>query len=218
MQISFPDDKTNWSENLKPIINQYRNRKHPLDYQNRYQLVVMVVLSAQDSDKHINELAGDFFGAYPSIRELSRATPEDLRPFLSSVRNFVNKSSWLIKLAQQVGEDENIPKTLDELVKLPGIGRKSANVIIRESGGNAEGVIVDLHVLRVAPRLGIVAQELKPRPEKVEKQIMSSVPQELWNATGMAISFLGREICRPKYPKCNICKMNTVCKYYQENS
>ncbi|MBE0649704.1 MAG: endonuclease III [Bacteroidales bacterium] len=209
--------ETKWSQYLAPIIEQYGKRKHPLDYQNRYQLVAMVILSAQDSDKHINELGGNFFNAFPSIKELAKATPEDLVPYVSSVRNFGNKSNWLIKLAQILGDDKNIPTTMEELVKLPGIGRKSANVIIRESGGEAEGVIVDLHVLRVAPRLGIVKDEQKPKPEKVEKQIMAAIPQELWNQTGMAISFLGREICRPTYPKCNICKMNTVCKFYKEN-
>jgi endonuclease III len=205
-----------WDQHLKPLLKEYGERKHPLDYKNRYQLVVMVILSAQDSDRHINELAKDFFDAYPSIAALSKAVPEDLHRYLGSVRNFGNKSKWLVKLAQLIGEDEKIPKTLDELIKLPGLGRKSANVIIRESGGKAEGVIVDLHVLRVAPRLGIVVQEEKPKPEKVEKQIMAVVPRELWNQTGMAISFLGREICRPSNPKCDICAMNPVCLYFKK--
>lgn len=207
--------ETNWSQSLAPLLKQYGNRKHPLNYENRYQLVVMVILSAQDSDRHINELAGEFFEAYPTMNALSKATPEDLQRYLSSVRNFGNKTKWLVKLAQMVGEDENIPTTLDGLTKLPGLGRKSANVVIRESGGNAEGVIVDLHVLRVAPRLGIAEQEEKPKPEKVEKQIMAAIPQELWNETGMAISFLGREICRPSNPKCDSCVMNPVCRFYK---
>lgn len=206
--------ETKWSQSLQPLFSQYGKRKHPLDYQNRYQLVVMVILSAQDSDKHINELAPDFFAAYPTMNSLSNATPEDLQHHIGSVRNFGNKSKWLIKLAQIVGEDDHIPRTMDSLTKLPGLGRKSANVIIRESGDKAEGVIVDLHVLRVAPRLGIADEEENPKPEKVEKQIMSVIPQELWNEAGMAISFLGREICRPTNPKCDICLMNTVCKYY----
>lgn len=208
--------ETIWPQSLAPLIKQYGKRKHPLNYENRYQLVVMVILSAQDSDKHINELSGEFFEAYPTMNALSKATPEDLQRYLSSVRNFGNKTKWLVKLAQMVGEDENIPATLDELIKLPGLGRKSANVIIRESGGDAEGVIVDLHVLRVAPRLGIAEQEEKPKPEKVEKQIMAAVPQELWNETGMAISFLGREICRPSNPKCDVCVMNPVCRFYND--
>jgi endonuclease-3 len=203
--------KLDWPVALQPLLKQYEKRKHPLAYESRYQLLVMVILSAQDSDKHINELAGKFFEAYPSMDKLAQATPEDLVQQISSVRNFGNKSNWLIKLAQIVGEDSKIPTTLGELTKLPGIGRKSANVIIRESGGEAEGVIVDLHVVRVAPRLGIATGT---QPEKIEKQIMEIVPKEHWNGVGMAISFLGREICRPTNPKCNICVMNKVCDFY----
>lgn len=176
----------------------------------------MVVLSAQDSDKHINELAPAFFDAYPDMNALSKAAPEDLHQHIRSVRNFGNKSKWLVKMAQAIGEDENIPRTMDGLTKLPGLGRKSANVVIRESGDPAEGIIVDLHVLRVAPRLGIVEREEKPKPEKIEKQLMAALPQETWNQAGMSISFLGREICRPTNPKCEICVMNPVCLYYKE--
>jgi len=208
--------ETNWTEHFAPLFQEYGKRRHPLDYKNRYQLLVMVVLSAQDSDRHINELAPAFFEAYPTMNALSKATPEDLQQQLNSVRNFGNKSKWLVKLAQMVGEDDNIPHNLDDLIKLPGLGRKSANVIIRESGDNAEGVIVDLHVLRVAPRLGIAEQEEKPKPEKIEKQLMAALPQESWNEAGMSISFLGREICRPTNPKCDICVMNPVCLYFRE--
>jgi endonuclease III len=203
----------NWTEQLGPLLKQYEKRKHPLEYLNRYQLVVMVILSARDSDKHINQLASSFFGAYPSIADLALATSDDLYKYIGSVTNFANKADWLVKLAKMVGEDHLIPSTLGELTKLPGIGRKSANVIIRESGDTAEGIIVDLHVVRVAPRLGIASGT---NPEKIEKQLMGAVLQEKWNDTGMAISFLGREICRPTNPKCNICIMNTVCNYYSE--
>ena len=201
----------NWIKYLEPLMKQYENRKHPLDYKSRYQLLVMVILSAQDSDKHINQLAPAFFEAYPSMNALAKATTDDLYRYVSTVRNFGNKSGWLIKLAQIIGDDDNIPTTLAELTALPGIGRKSANVIIRESGSKAEGIIVDLHVVRVAPRIGIASGT---QPEKIEKQIMTLVPQEKWNAIGMALSFLGREICRPTDPKCTICIMNKVCNYY----
>jgi endonuclease III len=200
-----------WAEHLEPLIKKYEKRKHPLNYANRYQLIVMVILSAQDSDKHINELSVSFFKTFPSIMELKIAQPEDLYPLISSVRNFNNKSKWLIKMAQIIGDDSTIPTTMDELTKLPGIGRKSANVIIRESGGKAEGVIVDLHVLRVAPRLGVAIGD---KPEKIERQLMEVMPQEKWNEIGMALSFLGREICRPTNPKCDQCILNSVCNYY----
>lgn len=201
----------NWMEHLDPLMKQYDKRKHPLDYKNRYQLLVMVILSAQDSDKHINELAPALFEAYPSMNSLAKVTSDDLYPYINTVRNFGNKSGWLIKLAQIIGDDDNIPATQAELTALPGIGRKSANVIIRESGAEAEGVIVDLHVVRVAPRIGIATGT---QPEKIEKQIMAIVPRDRWNDIGMALSFLGREICRPTNPKCDICIMNKVCKYY----
>ncbi len=143
------------------------------------------------------------------MQALSRATPETLYPFIGAVRNFANKTKWLIDLAQKIKEDRAIPLTLEQLVELPGIGRKSANVIQREAGVPAEGVIVDLHVVRVAPRLGIASGT---DPKKIEKQIMETLPQKEWDA-GMAMSFLGREICRPQ-PKCEICLMNPVCAYY----
>ena len=210
--------ETNWEQALRPLFQQYGKRRHPLDYQNRYQLVVMVILSAQDSDKHINELAPNIFAAYPSMNSLSHATESDLQQHIGSVRNWGNKAKWLIKLAQSVGEDENIPRTLEGLTKLPGLGRKSANVIIRESGDMAEGVIVDLHVLRVAPRLGIADEKDATKPEKIEKQIMTVIPQEFWNEAGMSISFLGRELCRPTNPKCTECLVNSVCQYFQGSS
>lgn len=206
---------TNWTQELQPLFKQYGKRKHPLDYQNRYQLVVLVVLSAQTTDNLINKIAPAFFTAYPTLNALSHATEADLQQYIGSVRSWGNKSKWLIKLAQTIGDDENIPRTMDQLTKLPGLGRKSANVIIRESGDTAEGVIVDLHVLRVAPRLGIAAEEDAAKPEKVEKQIMAAVSKEYWNAAGMSFSFLGREICRPTNPKCDICPMNTVCQFFQ---
>lgn len=205
--------KTNWPEAIKPLLKKYKGKQHPLDYKNTYQLVVMVVLSAQDSDRNINSLAPKLFEAYPNMQALTKATEETLFPFISKVRNFGNKTKWLMGIAEKIKKDSNIPETLDALVELPGIGRKSACVILRESGKPAEGVIVDLHVVRVAPRLGIATGT---DPKKIEKQIMEALPQKDWDA-GMAMSFLGREICRPQ-PKCEECLMKVVCEYYKANS
>ncbi|MCI0707338.1 MAG: endonuclease III [Ignavibacteriae bacterium] len=203
---------TNWAEAFQPLIKQYKNKKHPLEYKNKYQLTVMVILSAQDSDKHINQVAPEFFKKYPTIKHLAKAKPEELHKIIGSVRNFGNKSKWLVALAQKVKDDEGIPSTMDTLTELSGIGRKSANVIIRETGGEAEGIIVDLHVVRVVPRLGIIDTD---KPDKIEKELMQLVPQKMWNGLGMSISFLGREICRPTNPNCPACVMNSVCAYYK---
>ena len=203
-----------WQKEIQPLIKKYKGKKHPLDYNNLYELLVMVVLSAQDSDRNINKLAPDFFKAYPDMKALSLAEAESLYPFISKVRNFRNKTKWLLELSAQIKEDKNIPTTMVSLTELPGIGRKSANVIMRETGVKAEGIIVDLHVVRVAPRLGI-AQGTDPK--KIEKQMMELLDPEDWGQVGMAISFLGREICRPTNPKCPECVMNNVCDYFKAN-
>ena len=141
----------NWQNDIQPLIKKYKGKKFPLDYGNTYQLVVMVILAAQDSDANINKVAPDFFKAFPDMKSLAKATEDTLHPLLSKVRNFGNKTKWLMRLAATVKQDKNIPLIMDELTALPGVGRKSANVIMRESGVKAEGIIVDLHVVRVAP-------------------------------------------------------------------
>ena len=202
----------NWQKDIKPLIKKYKGKKFPLDYRNTYELVVMVILAAQDSDAHINKVAPDLFKEFPTMKSLTKAKVEDLHPLLSKVRNFANKTKWLMGLAAKVKTDKNIPLTLDELTALPGIGRKSANVIMRESGVKAEGIIVDLHVVRVAPRLGIATGT---DPKKIEKQMMEVLSPRDWGEAGMAISFLGRETCRPKNPKHAECVMKNVCAYYK---
>ena len=203
---------TNWQKEIQPLLKKYKGKKHPLEYNSMYQLVVMVVLSAQDSDKHINQIAPDLFKAFPNMKALSKATAESLYPFIGKVRNFGNKTKWLLELAATIKEDKKIPTTLEDLTALPGIGRKSANVIMREAGVQAEGIIVDLHVVRVAPRLGIATGT---DPKKLEKQMMEVLASKDWGEAGMAISFLGREICRPTNPKHQECVMNKVCEYYR---
>lgn len=205
----------NWKKEIKPLLKKYKGKKHPLEYQSNYQLVVMVVLSAQDSDRHINQLAPEFFKAFPDMKALAKADAESLYPYISKVRNFGNKTKWLLELASTIKADKNIPTTLEELTALPGIGRKSANVILREMGMKAEGIIVDLHVVRVAPRLGIATGT---DPKKIEKQIMEVLDPEDWGEAGMAISFLGRETCRPTNPKHAECVMKNVCAYYKNLS
>lgn len=201
-----------WAKEILPLFKEYKGKKHPLEYQNPFQLVVMTVLAAQDSDRHINSIAPALFQAIPSMSDLAKKKPEDVFKHVETVRNFWNKTKWLIALAQSVGENSKIPSTMEELTKLSGIGRKSANVIKRELGAPAEGIIVDLHVVRVAPRIGIASGSV---PDKIEKQLMEIFPQRQWGEVGMAMSFLGREVCRPTNPNCSACVMSNVCAYYK---
>jgi endonuclease-3 len=201
----------NWQQALQPLIKKYRGKQHPLDHHhNPYELLVMVVLSAQDSDRNINKIAPELFNAYPDMTALGKADAESLYPFVNKVRSSRKKTTWLLEIATQLKQDKNIPTTLDELTALPGIGRKSANVIMRELGVKAEGIIVDLHVVRVAPRLGLATGT---DPKKLEKQMMEVVDAKDWGEAGMAISFLGRETCRPTNPKCDECVMKKECTY-----
>lgn len=200
--------KTDWKTALQPLIRKYKNKKHPLDYKNEYQLLTMVVLSARSSDAYINQIAPALFTAYPDFQSMV-ANPDMLEVIIKGVPGGRKKAQWLVGIAGRL-LNKKIPTTLQELTQLPGIGRKSANVIMRELGAKAEGIAVDLHVLRVAPRLGI-AQGTDP--EKVEQQLMKAMPQNDWGHTGMAISFLGREICRPT-PICPECLVSACCNFY----
>jgi endonuclease-3 len=199
----------NWPEAIKPLLKKYKNKPHPLEAENLYQFLVMVILSAQSTDSIINQIAPELFKAFPNMNALSNASEEILIPFISKVRGFNKKAKWLIGIAKDLKNDNNIPLNQKSLTDLTGIGRKSANVIMRYAKAPAEGVVVDIHVVRVAPRLGIATGD---DPTKIEKQIMEVLPQKEWDA-GMAMSFLGREICRPK-PLCESCPMNKVCAYY----
>ncbi len=199
----------NWPKAIKPLIKKYKNKEHPLEAKNLYQMLVMVVLSAQTTDNIVNHLAPELFKAFPNMQALSNASEEILIPFISKARGFTKKAKWLIGIAKALKKDSNIPVNQKDLTALSGIGRKSANVIMRYAEAPAEGVVVDLHVVRVAPRLGIATGD---DPTKIEKQIMEVLPQKEWDA-GMAMSFLGREICRPT-PECERCLMNKVCAYY----
>jgi endonuclease-3 len=204
-------ETSDWEAKLKPILKKYKDKKHPLEYQNTYQLLVMVILSAQDSDANINKIAPALFEKFPTLKSLSKTDSETLKTYISKVRNYPTKAGWLLEIAKTIQNDEDIPLTMQGLTALKGVGRKSANVIMRETNQPAEGIIADLHVIRVAPRIGIIKESKDGN--KVEKDLMQVLPKSIWSEIGMAISFLGRETCRPK-PKCEECLLTDICLYY----
>ena len=117
-----------WRVKLQPILDLYKGRKHPLDYKNPYQLMIMVVLSAQDSDANINKITPNLFKKFPNMESLSQSNIDELSSYITKVRNYPTKASWIIDIAQTIKKDNNIPRNLKELTALKGIGRKSANV------------------------------------------------------------------------------------------
>lgn len=206
------NNSVDWNKALKPLFKKYKGKKHPLEFENPYQLIVMIVLSARASDVLVNNLAPKLFKQYPTFKHLAKAKPVELFPLLR-VPGFKKKAEWIIDIAQTIEKLPEIPTTIAELTKLKGFGRKSANVYMSQIGLPAEGVIVDLHTLRVSPRLGIAAGT---DPKIIEKQLMESVSKKDWHLLGMSLTYLGRETCRPKNPKCHECVVNSVCAFYKE--
>ncbi len=212
---SYDASQVDWPKAFKKLIAKYRNHQHVLDYKNLYQLMVMVVLAAQDRDANINNLAPAFFEAFPDMKSLAKASTADIVPYISKVRGHRKKADWLQNIVQTIRDDKNIPTTMQELVALKGVGRKSANVIMREAGVELEGVMCDLHVVRVAPRLGITRGK---DVNRIEKDLMAALPKKMWTEAGSALSFLGREVCRPTNPKHSECVMSHVCEYCHFNN
>jgi endonuclease-3 len=204
-----------WNEVCQALIRKYGRKRHPLNYKNTYQLWVMVILSAQTNDKLINSIAPDFFKSFPDIRALSKASYETVVKYLNKVRNFGNKTRWLLQSAIQIKTDDRIPLTFEQLLKLPGIGRKSAHVIMYEHGLKPQGIMVDIHVLRVAPRLGMCK---KGNPVQVERELLKAISPQYHLQIGMALSHHGRAVCLAKSPLCEQCLVQQYCNYHLNQS
>ncbi len=203
-------NQKNWGRILEPLIKKYENQGHPLRFENIYQLLVMVVLAAQTSDNAVNKIAPRLFERYPTLQDFAAANTAELTSYLSSIRNHRTKISWLLDMANNIGTEGDIPLSMDELLAHKGIGRKSANVILREAGQSAEGIVVDLHVIRVAKRIGLSDASTG---DKVEKDLMNLLPREIWHNVGMALSFLGRDTCRPTNPRHEECPVAADCEF-----
>jgi endonuclease-3 len=185
-----------------------------LEYQDPYELLVAVILSAQCTDKRVNMTTPAIFEKYPTIQDLAKATFDELFPFIKSISYPNNKTKHLISMANMVIKDFDgkIPMTVDELMKLPGVGRKTANVItsVIDSQPN---MAVDTHVFRVAARIGLTVNA--KTPFATEKQLLQSLPTELIHKAHHWLILHGRYICIARNPKCWECGLKPVCKYYQ---
>jgi endonuclease-3 len=191
------------------------NRAYPdahteLDHETPLQLLIATILSAQCTDKRVNMVTPHLFKTYPTAQSLADARQEDLEEAIRSTGFFRNKSKSLIALGKALVERHNgeVPDSMDALVKLPGVGRKTANVILGNAFGKNEGVVVDTHVGRLSLRLGLTKQT---DPVKVEQDLMSLFPREDWTMLAHVLIFHGRRICDARSPKCGICTLNDIC-------
>jgi len=186
-------------------------------YNDPYQLLVSVILSAQCTDKRVNETTPYIFARFPDILSLSMAGSEELFPIIKSISYPNNKTKHLIGMAQMVIENfgGQIPMSVEELIKLPGVGRKTANVITSVID-QQPNMAVDTHVFRVAARIGLTSNATTPLA--TEKQLIKYIPTYLIHKAHHWLILHGRYICVARNPKCNICGLKTVCKYYYYHS
>jgi len=186
-----------------------------LIYDNPYQLLVSVILSAQCTDKRVNMTTPAIFEKYPDVQSLSKASFDELFPFIKSISYPNNKTKHLIGMAKKVVSDFNgkIPMTVDELMQLPGVGRKTANVITSVID-QQPNMAVDTHVFRVSKRIGLVAQTAST-PLAVEKELIKNIPVELIHKAHHWLILHGRYICVARNPKCMQCGIRPACKYFQ---
>lgn len=184
-----------------------------LIYDNPYHLLVAVILSAQCTDKRVNITTPAIFKKYPTVQSLSKATFDELFPLIKSISYPNNKTKHLIGMAQKVVEDfeGKVPMTVDELVKLPGVGRKTANVITSVID-QQPNMAVDTHVFRVSRRIGLVPQTATT-PLAVEKELVKNIPEELIHKAHHWLILHGRYTCLARNPKCNQCGLVSFCKH-----
>ncbi|MGH8953237.1 MAG: endonuclease III [Acidimicrobiia bacterium] len=199
----------------RAILNRL-GRRYPtigtaLDYESPFQLLVVTVLSAQTTDENVNKVAPVLFERYPTVSDLAEANPEDVEGIVYSTGFFRQKTKSIIQLAQGIEElfDGEVPMDLDELVKLPGVGRKTASVLLAEAWGVA-AIAVDTHVRRVSRRLGLTTQM---DPVKIEKDLMALFPKSEWSGLSMRVIQFGRDVCDAKRPLCGQCELFRLCEF-----
>jgi endonuclease-3 len=196
---------------LDVLETQHPDADTELHYQNAYQLLVATILSAQSTDQRVNMVTPTLFKKYPNAKALAKATTAELEPQIHSTGFFRAKSKSLIGMATMLVERHGgeVPAEMDALVKLPGVGRKTANVVLGHALG-VPGLPVDRHVLRVSNRIGIAEGD---DPVLVEQQLCGALPKSRWTRTSDTLILHGRRICRPK-PLCDRCAVQADCDYF----
>ena len=198
---------------LDKLEAQHPDADTELHYTNAFELLVATILSAQSTDQRVNVVTPELFKRYPSARALAKATPPQLEPQIHSTGFFRAKSRALIGMARALVKEHGgeVPADMEALVELPGVGRKTANVVLGHALG-VPGLPVDRHVLRVSNRIGIAESD---SPEVVEQQLCAALERKRWTRASDTLILHGRRICRPK-PLCERCDVQQDCDYFHE--
>ncbi|MBX3174431.1 MAG: endonuclease III [Gemmatimonadaceae bacterium] len=202
--------KEHAAEVLKRLFALYPDAHCELDYRNPYELAVATILSAQCTDKRVNLVTPDLFGRWPDAAALAAAPREEIETVIQSTGFFRNKAKSLSGFANRVVDEHGgeVPAEMDALVALPGIGRKTANVVLGNAFGRNEGIVVDTHVQRLAKRLGLTKES---DPVKVERALIPLIPRDDWTMLSHLMIWHGRRVCDARKPKCGDCALADIC-------
>ena len=197
---------------IRKLYTQHPDADTELDYKNPYELLVATILSAQSTDAGVNRVTPELFKRYPNAAALATARPDDLEPIIHSTGFYRAKAKSLMGMARMLVEAHHgeVPNTMEALVELPGVGRKTANVVLGHALG-VPGLPVDRHVLRVSNRIGIASSD---DPIEVEQQLGKALPPADWTKSSDTLILHGRRICKPK-PRCDQCVVRDDCDFYR---
>jgi endonuclease-3 len=210
--VADPRPARETREILDRLSTQHPGADTELHYRSPFELLIATILSAQSTDARVNIVSPSLFAKYPDARALAAATPADVEPIIVTTGFFRAKTRSIIGAARALVDRHggDVPSSMDALVELPGVGRKTANVVLGHALG-VPGLPVDRHVLRVANRLGIATSD---DPEIVEKQLQKALPKARWTVSSDTLILHGRRICRPK-PMCDRCAARDLCRYFK---
>ena len=194
----------------RALVKAHPDAHCELDHDGPFQLIVATALSAQSTDVGVNRVTPSLFAAFPTPQKLAQASQESVEACINRLGMFRQKAKNLIGLGKALvaDHDGHVPQTLEELVRLPGVGRKTANVVLGVAFGNPCGVVVDTHVRRISQRLGLTSETT---PEKIERDLMSLLPRKEWDRVSHTLIFHGRRICSARSPACSTCPVQKKC-------
>lgn len=203
------------TEVIEILKETYPDAKCELNHDNPVQLLVATILSAQATDKKVNEVTEKLFRKYETLDDFLTITPEELESHIKVIGLYKSKGKNLMKLFPMLKEKHGgeVPRTMEELVELPGVGRKTANVVL-STAYRVPAIAVDTHVFRVSNRIGIVDEATV---EKTEKSLMRRIDKDQWIDTHHLLIFHGRRLCYARAPQCGLCPVNHLCTYYKKN-
>lgn len=197
-------------EIIKRLSKRYPQPKSALIHENPWQLLVATILSGQTTDKLVNTVTPDLFKKYKTVKDFAGAPVEDINALIKKV-NFHNNKAKNIKATAEIiikTHHGEVPQSMEELDALPGVARKTANVVLSDAFGKPAGIVVDTHVIRLANKLGLTNHK---DPVKIEKDLMKIVPKDQWQYFGHYLVYFGREYCPARHHKCDTCPLKELC-------